>query len=274
MGAFLLVGCGKMGEALLQGWIAQGIAAEDVCVVEPNLEIADSLSRYQGLRVVGDAQELKPDFTPEVVVLAVKPQLMDAVLPPYVRFAPPQTKDGAVFLSIAAGRTLHGFSSILGPDAAIVRAMPNTPASLKRAITVGCSNANVTPAQQRLCKNLLCAVGEVEWVEDETLLDAVTAVSGSGPAYVFLLAEAMAHAGRMAGLAPELAERLARTTISGAGEMLRQSALPAASLRENVTSPNGTTAAALDVLMASGGLKDLMVEAIAAATRRSQELAS
>lgn len=289
MSQLLLVGCGKMGEALLQGWIEQGTAAaEDITVVEPNPDIARALTHQHGVSVVADAQEIKPNFMPDVVVLAVKPQVMDSVLPPYVRFATVPSKgdnakgdnaakgaaEGAVFLSIAAGRTLHSFASILGPNAAVVRAMPNTPASIKRAITVGCPNAHVTPAQERLCKTLLCAVGEVEWIENETLLDAVTAVSGSGPAYVFLLAEAMTHAGHMVGLPPELSERLARATISGSGALLRQSALPAATLRENVTSPNGTTAAALEVLMTAGGLKDVMVEAIAAATQRSKELAS
>jgi len=265
-----LIGGGKMGGAMLEGWIAQGTPAQDVTIVEPNQDTADDFKQRLGVNAVAAPDQLPDDYAPEVVVVAVKPQIMDAVLPPYAKL----TASGPVFLSIAAGKTIQSFTDILGADACVVRAMPNTPASVGRGITVGCPNANVSDAQAAQCKKLLSAVGDVEWVEDETLLDAVTALSGSGPAYIFFLAEAMGHAGRMAGLAPEMADRLARATVSGAGELLHQSPLPAATLRENVTSPGGTTAAALEVLMGADGLKDLMTKAIAAATQRSRDLAS
>lgn len=266
----LLVGCGKMGGALLAGWLDQGIAATDVTIVEPHAQAANDFVKRLGVNAVASADELPEDFAPEVVVVAVKPQIMDAVLPPYTKLV----AANPVFLSIAAGKTIHSFETILGSNAAIVRAMPNTPASVGRGITVGCANGNVSAAQIALCKKLLGAVGQVEWVDDENLLDAVTALSGSGPAYIFLLAEAMSHAGHMAGLDAALAERLARATVAGAGELLHQSPLSAAILRENVTSPGGTTAAALGVLMGTPGLKDLMTDAIAAAARRSRELAN
>ena len=177
-----------------------------------------------------------------------------------------------VVVSIMAGRTLRFLEAAL-PAAALVRAMPNTPAAIGRGITVAVPNARVAAAQRALVDALLCAVGAVEWVDDETLMDAVTALSGSGPAYVFLLAEAMAQAGAAAGLPPALATTLARATVAGAGELLHRSPLDAATLRQNVTSPGGTTAAALELLMARDGLAPLMTKAIAAATRRSRELA-
>ncbi len=202
------------------------------------------------------------------MVFAVKPQVIDAVLPDYRRWVAPQT----VFLSIVAGKTMAGIHRSLG-DAALVRAMPNTPAAIGRGITVACAGASVTPAQKQLCDGLLAAVGECAWVEDEALLDAVTAVSGSGPAYVFLLIEALAQAGEREGLPPELALRLARSTVAGSGELARISDQSPARLREDVTSPGGTTRAALDVLMAEGGLRELLAHAVAAATARSRELA-
>jgi pyrroline-5-carboxylate reductase len=171
-----------------------------------------------------------------------------------------------------AGPKLGFLRSALG-DLAIVRAMPNTPAAIGRGITVGVPNARVTADQRALADTLLRAVGAVEWVDDEGLIDAVTAVSGSGPAYVFLLAESLARAGAAAGLPADLSARLARATVSGAGELLHQSALDAATLRQNVTSPGGTTAAALGVLMAESGLDPLLEKAVAAATKRSRELA-
>lgn len=268
--SLLLIGCGKMGGALLEGWLTQGVPARDVTIVEPNQQAACDFVERLGVNAIASADELASDYAPEVVVIAVKPQIMAEVLPPYAKL----TAAKPVFLSIAAGKTIASFEAILGASTAIVRAMPNTPASVGRGITVGCPNANVTGVQAALCKRLLSAVGEVEWIDDEALLDAVTALSGSGPAYIFLLAEAMGHAGRMAGLPPELADKLARATVAGSGELLHQSPLPAATLRENVTSPNGTTAAALDVLMGAHGLKELMTQAIDAATRRSKELAS
>jgi pyrroline-5-carboxylate reductase len=202
------------------------------------------------------------------VVVAVKPQTAPEVMPALVPFVGTAT----VVVSIMAGRTL-GFLDGALPGAALVRAMPNTPAAIGRGITVAVANARVSSQQRELVHALLSAVGAVEWVSDETLMDAVTALSGSGPAYVFLLAEAMAKAGAAAGLPDALAATLARATVAGAGELLHRSPLDAATLRQNVTSPGGTTAAALDVLMADDALAPLMTQAIAAATARSRELA-
>jgi pyrroline-5-carboxylate reductase len=194
---------------------------------------------------------------------------MAEVLPSYARF----TK--AVFLSIAAGKPIAFFRAHLGGDKAIVRAMPNTPAAVRRGITVCCAGPGIDARGRELCQSLLEAVGEVGWIEDESLMDAVTAVSGSGPAYVFLLAETLAEAGIRQGLPADLATRLARATVAGSGELLRQSEDSSEQLRKNVTSPGGTTAAALAVLMTQpGGVPDLMIEAVAAATRRGKELAS
>jgi len=179
----------------------------------------------------------------------------------------------AVFLSIAAGRPIAYFEDRLGEDAAVVRTMPNTPAAIGRGITVACANRHVNGADRAICGDLLAAVGEVAWVDDEGLLDAVTATSGSGPAYVFLLIECLAAAGGAAGLPSDLAMRLARATVAGAGELAYQSEEAPSELRRNVTSPGGTTAAALSVLMADDGLGRLLTRAVAEATRRSRELA-
>ncbi|MBI1208236.1 MAG: pyrroline-5-carboxylate reductase [Azospirillum sp.] len=262
----LLVGCGKMGSALLDGWLAGG-AADRVMIVEPR-----DLPGYAGHERVlrcASAAAIPTRFSPDVVVLAVKPQLLDDVIPEYRRFVQP----GTVFLSIAAGTPRGRFERHLGADAAIVRAMPNTPAAVGRGITVACANGRVAEPQIAQCDDLLRAVGDVAWVEDEGLLDAVTAVSGSGPAYVFLLAECLANAGIKAGLPEDLAVRLARATVAGSGELLYKSIEPAGKLRENVTSPGGTTAAALKVLMAEDGVIGLMERAVAAAAARSRELA-
>lgn len=266
----LLVGGGKMGGAMLAGWLDQGLPAADVMVVEPFEDSARELRSRLGVAVVGDAASLPADARPEVVVFAVKPQMMDDVTPGYRRFAGP----GTVFLSIAAGRTIASFERILG-EAAIVRAMPNTPAAIRRGITVACPNARVSADQRQRCTALLEAVGDVGWVDDESLMDAVTAVSGSGPAYVFLLTECLAGAGGKAGLPEDLARQLAAATVAGAGELMRRSAEDPATLRRNVTSPGGTTAAALDVLMAEDGtgLADLMARAVDAAVQRGRDLA-
>jgi pyrroline-5-carboxylate reductase len=263
----VLVGCGKMGSALLRGWIAAG-AAEQFRVVEPEGPPAE-LASAAGVAWHRAPEELQPQPAPAAVVFAVKPQIVDSVVPAYRRWARPET----LFVSIVAGKTLTGLARHLGP-AAVVRTMPNTPAAIGRGFTVACANPRVRPEQRRLCNRLLAAVGESAWVEDEALLDAVTAVSGSGPAYVFLLIEALAEAGEAAGLPAELALRLARATVAGSGELARLSAHSPAQLRENVMSPGGTTRAALDVLMAPDGLLPLMRRAVAAATRRSRELAS
>ena len=269
-GPVLLAGAGKMGAAMLSGWLAQGLSPADVIIQEPNLagEAAD-LAKRHGIAAHAVVADLAAQ--PAVIVAAVKPQVMDEVFAPLAKLAGP----GTVVLSIAAGKSIASFEKHLKPGAAVVRAMPNTPAAIGRGITGAVANAHVTPAQKEACDHLLRAVGEVVWIDDEALIDAVTAVSGSGPAYVFLLAECLADAGRAAGLDAELAMQLARATVTGAGELMHRSPLPAATLRQNVTSPGGTTAAALSVLMRTpGGLQDVMREAVAAAKIRGRELGS
>lgn len=265
----ILAGAGKMGGALLEGWIAKGLKPDAIIIVEPETTIRDAQQKRHGVNALATASAIAADVRPDVIVLAVKPQVMDAVVGDYKRFA----GAGTAFLSIAAGKTIRTFAETLGPTAAIVRAMPNTPAAVGRGISVLCANRNVADAQRRRCQELMEAVGEVAWTENEDDMDAVTAVSGSGPAYVFLLAECLAEAGIDAGLAPALAKRLARATVAGAGELLHRSPEPAEVLRKNVTSPGGTTAAALEVLMSKEGLKPLLSKAVDAATRRSRALA-
>lgn len=261
----LLIGCGKMGGALLAGWLRQGIAAADIAVVEPN----PAPELPAGIRHVDAAAAVPAEFSPALVMFAVKPQVLDEVVPAYRDYA----AKGACFLSIAAGKTIATLNTLLGGSAAVIRAMPNTPAAVGAGITVACANAAVSDAQRAFCETLLTAVGEVGWVEDEALIDAVTAVSGSGPAYVFLLTECLAAAGEKAGLDADLAARLALATVAGSGALMQQSPEAPSQLRRNVTSPNGTTQAALDVLMAPDGLAPLMDRAVAAAARRARELA-
>lgn len=265
----ILVGGGKMGSAMLEGWLKQDLAPVDVLVVEPFADTAAQISEKLNVRTASDASGIPDDATPETIVLAVKPQMMNDAIGHYARFV----SDGCVFVSIAAGKTIQYFENHLGTDAAIVRAMPNTPAAVGRGITVCCPNQHVTSGQRDWADKLLESVGVVDWVEDEGQIDAVTALSGGGPAYVFLLVEVMAQAGVDAGLPEDLAMRLARTTVAGAGELLHQSEEEAATLRQNVTSPAGTTYEALQVLMADDALQPLMTEAIKQATRRSKELA-
>jgi pyrroline-5-carboxylate reductase len=260
----LLVGCGRMGSAMLSGWRERGLSAS--FAVDP----APDAARNAGpdLTVVDSLAGVPDGFAPAAVVLAVKPQTVAEAVPAYARYA-----SSAVFLSIMAGRTIGGLQALLGSSAAIVRAMPNTPAAVRQGITVATPSASVTAGQRALCGELLRAIGLVEWVEQEALLDPVTAVSGSGPAYVFLLAELMEQAAIEQGIAPDLARVLARQTVAGSGALLAASPESAAELRKAVTSPAGTTEAALKVLMASDVLPRAFSEAIAAATRRSRELA-
>ncbi len=272
VGRLLLVGCGKMGGAMLAGWLEQGVAPAEVTVVEPHAASADA-ARGVGVAVVADAGELPDGLGPDVVILAVKPQNMDEVAPAYAGYLGANASTGAVALSIAAGKTIADFERYFGAQAAIVRSMPNTPAAVGRGMLVACPNGNVDAAMRGRCDQLLAAVGEVAWIDDETLMDAVTAVSGSGPAYVFLLIECLEEAGRAAGLPADLARTLALATVAGSGELARQAAEEPATLRRNVTSPGGTTAAALEVLMADDAMQRLLTEAVAAATRRSRELA-
>jgi len=263
-GPIVLVGAGKMGGALLQGWLALGLDPKTIAVAEPQPSPEIAALAARGLR-------LNPENTSgaAAIVVAVKPQIAPEALPRLAAALAPDT----VLVSIMAGRPLAFLAQLLGPQAALVRAMPNTPAAIGRGITVAVANAQVSAAQRELVQALLAAVGAVEWIADETLMDAVTAVSGSGPAYVFLLAEALAQAGVAAGLPPDLAARLARETVAGAGELLHRSPLDPATLRQNVTSPGGTTAAALEVLMGPGGFQELLTRAVAAAARRGRELA-
>ena len=265
----LLVGCGKMGGAMLDGWIESGATAGGVHVVEPDTAAADRFAGVAGVSIDTSIGDLPLALDPSVVIIAVKPQTMDEVVAPLRLFASPST----VFLSIAAGKTIAYFEKWLGEHAPIVRAMPNTPAAIGRGISVYVPNDNVSQSQSAACGALLEAVGEAVPVDDEALLDPVTAVSGSGPAYVFLLIETLAAAGERSGLPTDLAMRLARATVAGAGELARQSDEGAAQLRRNVTSPGGTTAAALEVLMANDGMQPLMERAVAAASARSEQLA-
>jgi pyrroline-5-carboxylate reductase len=255
-----------MGEALLRGWLGRGISPRRIAIFEPApsaellvLTVAQSIRLNPPVAEIDDAA---------VLVLAVKPQAMQDVLPQFL----PLAQHGALVLSIAAGKSIGFFEQHFG-NAAIVRAMPNTPAAIGQGMTVLCANAQVTAAQRKIAFDLMDAAGKVAWIDDEALMDPVTAVSGSGPAYVFLLIEALAQAGEKAGLQAELSYLLAKQTVSGAAALAAQSDQPAAQLRKNVTSPGGTTAAAMDVLMQPDGLQKLMDAAVLAATQRSRDLA-
>ena len=279
-GPVLLVGAGRMGGAMIDGWLSQGVPPERLLAVVPSEERRAALAD-KGVQAVAAPEALPADLVPSVVVLAVKPQKMDAVLPAYARFAGPET----VFLSVAAGRTVASLTRHLGAHAAVVRSIPNTPSAVGRGMTVLYANEQVSEAQRAACDTLLQGVGATGWVADENLMDAATAVSGSGPAYVFHMIEALARAGVEAGLPDGLAARLALNTVAGAGELARQSAedptTAPTTLRRNVTSPGGTTEAALRELMGNedpadaqgGGLSALLARAVAAATARSRELA-
>jgi pyrroline-5-carboxylate reductase len=262
----VLVGAGKMGSAMLDGWIGLGLDPARVAVIEPQPSPATAALAARGLRLNPDPRAVRD---PAVIVIAVKPQVAAEVVPA----AAPLVGRSSVVVSIMAGKTLASLAAALPAGTAIIRTMPNTPAAIGRGITVAVANARVSAHQRDLAHRLLAATGAVEWVADEALLDAVTAVSGSGPAYVFLLAEALAQAGAAAGLPADLAGRLARATVAGSGELLHRSPLDAETLRRNVASPGGTTAAALEVLMGKDALAPLMQRAVAAATRRSRELA-
>ena len=267
-GPLFLAGVGNMGYALLSGWLEGGLDTARIIVQDPAPQPrvqADLGAR--GIQVRAEVAALPEP--PAALLIAVKPQVMDAVLPQLAKLVGSKT----VVISIAAGRRIEGLAAHFPKGTAVVRAMPNTPASVGRGITVAVGNAHVTAAQRDACERLLRAVGEVAWVDDEGFMDAVTAVSGSGPAYVFHLTECLAEAAVAAGLAPDLAQKLARWTVAGAGELLHRSDLDAATLRRNVTSPGGTTFAALEVLSAKEGLPELMRKAVAAAAQRSRELA-
>ena len=261
----VLVGAGNMGGAMLNGWLDAGTDPAAILVIDPKpSEAMAARLAAAGVRCEGSAPE---GVTAGILMLAVKPQIMDAVIDGVKSLVGPET----VSLSVAAGKTLAYFEQRLG--GAVVRSIPNTPAMVGRGITGAVANAAVSAEAKDEVEKLLSVCGPVEWVEDEALIDAITAVSGSGPAYVFYLVECMAEAGRKCGLPADLAMRLARATVTGAGELMHRSPDAAATLRQNVTSPNGTTAAALSVLMAEDALQPLFDSALQAAADRSRELA-
>ena len=268
-GPLVLVGCGKMGGALLDGWLQRGLAARDAYIVEPDGGAREALRERHGVVALAEPKMLPTELSPRALVFAVKPQAMAAVLPAYEALA----ASGTVILSIAAGTPMARFEAAFGTATPVARAMPNTPAAIGRGVSVLIANANVSAAQRDLCHALLAAVGAVHWIDDEELMHAVTAMSGGGPAYVFLLIETLARAGVGNGLPTELALPLARATVAGSGALVDFSDASAEVLRRNVTSPGGTTQAALEVLMAENGLQPLLDRAIAAGTRRSRELA-
>ena len=265
-GQILLIGFGNMGQALVRGWLGTGRVAGSIQIVDT---VQSSRAVAAQLGVAAHAEVASVTEIADVVVLAVKPNQLAAVLPACGAAA----AANAVFLSIAAGKTIAQLSAGLPRNAAVVRAMPNTPAAIGKGMTALVANAAVTAAQRALCGQLLAAVGTVAWLDDERHMDAVTAISGSGPAYVFLLIECLERAAVDLGLDAALAKQLALATVAGAGEYAAAAGDTAAELRKRVTSPNGTTQAALDVLMGQPGMKELLARATRAAARRSRELA-
>jgi pyrroline-5-carboxylate reductase len=261
----LLIGAGRMGGALFAAWAKRGLAPS--VLVDPMP--AAGIARDDDV-ILPSLLAVPTGFAPAVAILAVKPQMADAVMAALGRILQP----GAVILSIMAGRRIAGIAGAVGGDAPVVRAMPNTPAAIGRGMTVACAGPGVTQAQHDLCDTLLAAAGDVAWVDDEALIDGVTAVSGSGPAYVFLLAELLEQAAIAEGLPAPLARQLARKTISGAGALLDASPEDAADLRRAVTSPRGTTEAALAVLMDDAAWPCAVGAAVRAAAARAAELAS
>lgn len=265
-GHVVLVGAGQMGGALLRGWLSHGLSPRQITVIDPRPPA--------NVRAVIDANAIALDppdpAVADILVLAVKPQMADEVMPLVRNLVGP----GTVVVSVMAGKTIARLEEVFGRTTAVVRTIPNTPAAVGRGITGAAANRHVGEAQRAAVTTLLEGVGRVEWLAREDWIDIVTAVSGSGPAYVFLLAETLARAGEAAGLPAELAARFARATVEGAGELLHRSpGIEAETLRQNVTSPNGTTHAALQVLMGPKGIDPVFVEAVAAAARRSRELA-
>jgi pyrroline-5-carboxylate reductase len=265
--SLVLVGAGKMGGAMLEGWLSVGLAPGALTVVDP--QPSDDVAALCRARGVMLNPESATTDGPAVAVLAIKPQMLEAASPGIAQLVGP----GTLVVSILAGKTIADLRARIPDARAVVRAMPNLPASIGRGATGAFANGETSAEQRAVAQTLLASIGTVEWVDDEGLIDAVTALSGSGPAYVFHMVECLARAGAAAGLPGDLAERLARATVAGAGALLADSPLPAATLRENVTSPGGTTAAALEVLMAADGLDPLMRKAVAAAKRRAEELA-
>ena len=267
-GPLLLVGCGKMGGALLAGWIAKGLVPADTYVVEPEAGLRTQARDLHGVAAFAEPRELPTGLRPRAIVFAVKPQAMAAVLPAYEQLA-----ESGVVLSIAAGTAIARFEAAFGDTTPIVRAMPNTPAAIGQGITALVANPRASAAQRELCTQLMAAVGQVLWIDDEEHMHAITAMSGSGPAYVFYLIEVMAKAAAGSGLPEALAWPLARATVAGSAALAAASEQTVEALRQQVTSPHGTTEAALEVLMAKDGMQPLLERAVAAAAQRSRELA-
>jgi pyrroline-5-carboxylate reductase len=263
----LLMGFGNMGQALVRGWLAHGRPPGSIRVVDPEPR-ALAIARELGVAAAASLEGATAGGAPDIVVLAVKPNQLGAALPQVANRSTART----VFLSIAAGKTIASMAAGVGASAAVVRAMPNTPAAIGKGMTALVANAAVTATQKALCTELMSAVGAVAWLDDEAQMDAVTAISGSGPAYVFLLTECLERAGVELGLDAALAKELALATVAGAGAYVAGADAAPAELRRRVTSPNGTTQAALDVLMAQPGLQELLSRAARAAAERSREL--
>jgi len=266
--SLVLTGAGKMGEALLRGWLAGGLAPQRVTILEPKpSEAISALAAERGIAINPPLAGLAP---PEVLFLAIKPQTLEAAAPDLAPLAGPET----LVISILAGKRIADLAARLPRARALARVMPNTPAAVGRGASAGFASAATSARQRDWAQSLMSSVGQFDWLADEKLIDAVTAISGSGPAYVFALVEAMAEAGEKLGLPAELAMKLARATVEGAGELMyREPAVAAAKLRENVTSPGGTTAAALAILRAPDGYPALLAKAAEAARDRAQELA-
>ena len=261
-----VIGCGKMGTSMIQGWVKADLI-KHAQILNPS-DIDDSLTSHTDLFHVKLMESLSLDKT-DIIILAVKPQIMDGVCAELSKILPSHIP----VLSIAAGKTTNYFQTHLSNDTPIIRTMPNTPAAIGKGISALYATDNVTPAQKEMASNLMGAVGSVIWIDDEAQMDAVTALSGSGPAYLFHMMEVMAQAGEKIGLSQEHALQLARQTIIGSAALAEEdSDTPASILRQNVTSPGGTTEAALNILM-NGSFQDIMDEAIAAAYNRGQELA-
>ena len=263
----LVLGCGKMGGALLQGALKAGLPAQNVRIVEKSEEIRRDFEK-KGIKTAESPADFD-SFRPDVVFVALKPFVVGDVLPQIKPF----TDRGATVLSIVAGKKIAFYEDILGRKTPIVRAMPNTPALIGQGMTAACANAFVSSEIKESVGALLRACGAFAWLDDESLIDAVTAVSGSGPAYLFYFVEALSGAARKAGLPADLCETFARQTVCGAAALLAETGKAPAELRRNVTTPNGTTAAALDVFAKDDALFALTREAVAAAKRRSEELA-
>ncbi|MGB0920774.1 MAG: pyrroline-5-carboxylate reductase [Alphaproteobacteria bacterium] len=265
-GGLVLLGAGRMGLAMAKGWLESGLPASELTAIEPYP--SDDLLGLAGVDILSAASDFVAP-PPAVAVIAVKPQMMADILPAAANLFGPQT----LVISIAAGTSLEKLAALTGPELAIIRAMPNTPAAIGQGITALCANVAASPAHLTLASELMTAVGKVVVLESEGQMDAVTALSGSGPAYVFHMVECMAASGQRLGLPEQTAMELARATVAGAGGLLAAAPESAAELRQAVTSPGGTTAAALDVLMGADGLREVMGRALEAAASRSKELA-